>query len=489
MYLSDLFVIVCLLTSINVCLGYIENKENELGSEPRIVVIETQSHNVSRIETYYEKKQNHQRCPKNPNGICLIQTLEKKERIVWRIENKTMPIYRCRDGYKLHDDFCLPNCTCANGICISPQQCKCSKGYENDKNDPLKCSPVCDECVHGECISPNYCSCSDGYQWNGGQTNKCIPICFTNYYFNDTLELCMPKCEPPCIFGECIGPNECKCIDNYQLEQGSTNECKPICNPKCVNGICIDGAQFKNGSSKECDQHSENGKYVSTNECKCLNGYQFKNASFTDCEPKCKEICVNGKCIEPDKCECNDGYQFKSESTNLCEPICEPECANGKCIKPNVCECNDNYEKSSNQSATNICCPICGFEFGKDCASTNCIIDYCECAENLEFIRKDDTTITEYIVDSTTDTSTTEQSTSNLLNEIVSTESTDDDEYTMPLDVEKPVKAVFNWWSIVVALSVIMMIILFGFGFYKNRKIDYNMGDDTQASIHYWKNP
>lgn len=48
-----------------------------------------------------------------------------------------VPIYKCHDGYEEQAEMCAPICKngCEHGICMAPEQCKCSKGYANDKNE------------------------------------------------------------------------------------------------------------------------------------------------------------------------------------------------------------------------------------------------------------------------------------------------------------------------------------------------------------------
>lgn len=55
-----------------------------------------------------------------------------------------MKMFKCKDGYKdlngedmSENPICTPVCTsgCEHGNCVAPEQCKCSKGYANDKNE------------------------------------------------------------------------------------------------------------------------------------------------------------------------------------------------------------------------------------------------------------------------------------------------------------------------------------------------------------------
>lgn len=240
----------------------------------------------------------------------------------------------------------------------------------NSHYSEFKCNSVCIGCEHGICIAPNLCECSDGYQWESN-VNKCIPICATNctngicmaqdnctcnenYYFNETLESCEPNCPSGCTFGICIAPNECACNVGYQLKNGSLNECQPICEPNCKNGKCI------------------------SNECVCNKGYHFK--SLNECEPKCEPQCENGDCTSPNYCKCRDGYRLGNGSFHECTPICSSECDQyGHCIQPNLCECNNGYEKSNNSNnASIICCPICNSP--EDCTNGMCITSgICNC--------------------------------------------------------------------------------------------------------------
>lgn len=93
--------------------------------------------------------------------------------------------------------------------------------------------------------------------------------------------------------------------------------CVPVCTPPCLNGQCMPN-----------------------NYCKCDHGYVRHTGN--ECSPYCSN-CVNGKCIAPDVCQCNFGYQMKND---VCEPVCAEDCEkqHAYCSSPNTCTCNVGYQ-------------------------------------------------------------------------------------------------------------------------------------------------
>lgn len=140
------------------------------------------------------------------------------------------------------------------------------------------CQPNCDNCTYGQCIEPNVCVCSP------------------NYYFNESINACMPICLPYCDFGECTAPDRCECYVGYQLENGV---CKPVCELDCVNG--------------KCDR---------PNVCSCDEDYDQLN-EWNVCHPICdfNENCSNGVCSAPGRYDCYDDFELISGYNCTCLPI------------------------------------------------------------------------------------------------------------------------------------------------------------------------
>uniref|UniRef100_T1GG70 Uncharacterized protein n=1 Tax=Megaselia scalaris TaxID=36166 RepID=T1GG70_MEGSC len=67
----------------------------------------------------------------------------------------------------------------------------CCEGYLKINNN---CEPICDpNCVQGKCVAPNNCSCDLGFRKDEHDPSVCIP-----------------DCKPECIEGQyCSAPNEC----------------------------------------------------------------------------------------------------------------------------------------------------------------------------------------------------------------------------------------------------------------------------------------
>lgn len=73
-------------------------------------------------------------------GVCKVNTdfftctkinTTTKSRIERTEYTKMVPIHKCCDGYEEQANECMPKCSdkCENGICISPNQCKCNQNY------------------------------------------------------------------------------------------------------------------------------------------------------------------------------------------------------------------------------------------------------------------------------------------------------------------------------------------------------------------------
>lgn len=54
--------------------------------------------------------------------------------------------------------------------------------------------------------------------------------------------------------------------------------------------------------------------------CSCWENYQLRNGSFNECAPYCPRGCLGGNCIGPDLCECSpDRYLFGDNGRQSCE--------------------------------------------------------------------------------------------------------------------------------------------------------------------------
>lgn len=95
---------------------------------------------------------------------------------------------------------------CDNGVCDG-SQCNCNRGYIFDVQTKL-CVPVCNpSCGRGNCTAPNQCSCVDGYELGANGE-------------------CKPKCTGGCQYGECVAPEKCDCPQGFALVDTT---CMPIC--------------------------------------------------------------------------------------------------------------------------------------------------------------------------------------------------------------------------------------------------------------------
>ncbi|XP_051171553.1 multiple epidermal growth factor-like domains protein 11 [Leptopilina boulardi] len=227
----------------------------------------------------------------------------------------------CNDGYKRNEELntCEPFCKkiCENGYCSSPEICTCNEGYQ--KSNESKCEPVCSEgCKYGECTSPEKCTCLDGYKKMENSTN-CEPICDNSCenghctspgnctcnedYEKDKNNNCIVKCK--CTHGTCREDNGlCICEDGYKLSFENSTICIPICYNACINGECI-----------------------APQECKCHDNYIINNDSNNNstCVSICGVECIHGLCIPEQKaCDCYYGWTGRScEVPSKCAAIFE----------------------------------------------------------------------------------------------------------------------------------------------------------------------
>jgi len=197
------------------------------------------------------------------------------------------------------EPICKQNCT--NGMCISPDQCACSVGWEG--RDCNTCIPY-PGCVHGHCVQALECICDPGYAGA----------------FCD-----VPDCGD-CNNGYCASPNDCVCFDGWKGTDCA--ECIPMAG--CVNGKCTD------------HPHT----------CNCSPGWEGALCDTPICEPSC----VHGTCMigingTDNFCLCEMGW--KSEACNSCVPYWQcPNQEKNACLLPNECHCPEDT-----QDPKGLCAP------------------------------------------------------------------------------------------------------------------------------------
>ncbi|XP_072035556.1 uncharacterized protein [Amphiura filiformis] len=165
----------------------------------------------------------------------------------------------CNDGYGGNGITCTAICSpaCVHGACILPDQCECLTGYEGSSCEIAICSPTC---VHGTCVSPDQCECSPGYE--GSICDIDIDECTTSTH----------TCHASATCTNTVGSFTCSCNDGYG---GNGFTCSPICNPTCVQGTCI-----------------------LPDQCECFSGYEGSicEIDIDECSSgidDCEEICTN----------------------------------------------------------------------------------------------------------------------------------------------------------------------------------------------------
>lgn len=131
---------------------------------------------------------------------------------------------------------------------------------------------------------------------------------------------CIAECTN-CYFGQCVGPNECACLNGYENDN-TTKGCIPICT-SCTNGTC-----------------------TAPNICKCNDG--FKKATTSQgieiCEPECHDECKNARCVAPNKCECLASYEFRNGSITECLSVCPFSNSTNNITETDDCTCWPNYK-------------------------------------------------------------------------------------------------------------------------------------------------
>ncbi|XP_039331552.1 epidermal growth factor-like protein 6 isoform X5 [Saimiri boliviensis] len=136
--------------------------------------------------------------------------------------------------------------------------------------------------------------------------------------------VCEATCEPGCKFGECVGPNKCRCFPGYTGKTCSQdmNECgmnpRP-CQHRCVN---------THGSYK----------------CFCLSGHMLmpdatcvnsRTCAMTNCQYGCEDTEEGPQCLCP-----SSGLRLAPDG-KVCLDI--DECASGKAICPYNRRCVNTF--------------------------------------------------------------------------------------------------------------------------------------------------
>ncbi|KAM9566026.1 epidermal growth factor-like protein 6 isoform 4-T4 [Guaruba guarouba] len=175
------------------------------------------------------------------------------------------------------------------GMCRYGSRLDCCYGWK--KNSKGQCEAICGHgCKYGECMGPNKCKCFLG---------------FTGKTCNQDLNECGLKprpCEHRCM--NTHGSYKCYCLNGYMLMPDGTcaniDECsstgKAVCshNRRCINTF---------------------GSYY----CKCQLGYELKYVSgrydcvdVNECVTNTHRCNLHAECLNTEgsfKCKCKQGYQ------------------------------------------------------------------------------------------------------------------------------------------------------------------------------------
>ncbi|XP_040323533.1 epidermal growth factor-like protein 6 isoform X3 [Herpailurus yagouaroundi] len=166
---------------------------------------------------------------------------------------------------------------------------------------------------------------------------------------------CEALCEPGCKFGECVGPNKCRCFPGYTGKTCSqdVNECglKPRpCQHRCVN---------THGSYK----------------CFCLSSHMLmpdatcansRTCAVTSCQYSCEDTEEGPRCLCP-----SSGLRL-APNGRVCTDI--DECASGKAVCPYNRRCVNTF-------GSYYCKCHVGFELKYVRGRYDCV-DINECAGN-----------------------------------------------------------------------------------------------------------
>uniref|UniRef100_A0ABI7W1G3 EGF like domain multiple 6 n=1 Tax=Felis catus TaxID=9685 RepID=A0ABI7W1G3_FELCA len=166
---------------------------------------------------------------------------------------------------------------------------------------------------------------------------------------------CEALCEPGCKFGECVGPNKCRCFPGYTGKTCSqdVNECglKPRpCQHRCVN---------THGSYK-CFCLSS---HVLMPDATCANS---RTCAMTSCQYSCEDTEEGPRCLCP-----SSGLRL-APNGRVCTDI--DECASGKAVCPYNRRCVNTF-------GSYYCKCHVGFELKYVRGRYDCV-DINECAGN-----------------------------------------------------------------------------------------------------------
>lgn len=115
--------------------------------------------------------------------------------------------------------------------------------------------------------------------------SRLIKECCAGYKKNEAGKKCIPVCEKPCVRGECIAPNSCRCESGY-----GGPACDVNCPPMQWGNKCEKTCECLNGAN--CDPYDGT--------CICSKGYLGKK-----CEETCTPDRYGENCLE--KCRCENG--------------------------------------------------------------------------------------------------------------------------------------------------------------------------------------
>lgn len=237
---------------------------------------------------------------------------------------------RCPQHCHGHGHCDVDHCHCDSGwddttCCAKPEPPPEFKCFCKPPHHPKVC------CGHGECIGPNNCSCIEG--WKGKSCCRPPFKCF-----------CKPPHHPKvcCGHGSCNGPNDCQCEEGWF-------------GPKCCSDRPPPPWRCWGKSPDNNDGCSGHGECVGPNECDCDDGWYGKR-----CRKRVKcfgkgwnnsaVCCGNGQCLGVNDCECDEGWAGKK----CCKPEYEcyfkhpdhPHVCNGHgvCAGQDDCECRRGWE-------------------------------------------------------------------------------------------------------------------------------------------------
>ncbi|KZC13076.1 Multiple epidermal growth factor-like domains protein 11, partial [Dufourea novaeangliae] len=112
---------------------------------------------------------------------------------------------------------------------------ECCEGYQtvpsNDEEIGIKCVPFCENCLSGICVSPNVCECSPGYEGN-----DCATVCTRGTWGSQCKEKCDcvedVACDP--VNGHCLCPPGSRGRRDKSIKSVLTTPSKELCNRKIL---------------------------------------------------------------------------------------------------------------------------------------------------------------------------------------------------------------------------------------------------------------